>query len=203
VSDSSSGGPLPPLPPPAPAPLQGAELLQAIQGWIVGLTGMSGDLVRPRWQAEPPTIPAADTAWAAVGIVRRISEAFPNVAHAAAGFDQVNRNETLECVASFYDLGYSGQADDLASLFRDGAAIAQNREALSDIGIFLADLGESLAVPVLTNERWLYRVDVPFSLRRTVSRQYAIDNVEEAAVTIEAEPSSGTAQTIPLTIVSP
>lgn len=60
---STTGGFLPPAP--APAPLEGAALMDAIQAWVVGVTGMDGKLVRPAWQPEPPVVPEAGASWAA------------------------------------------------------------------------------------------------------------------------------------------
>lgn len=187
-----------------PAPLEAQGLLRVIQQWIAALTGLDGDLVRPRWQAEPPNMPPANpawnpasllpasNAWCAVGVGARPADTFPAVIHdGVAEVDHLYKNETLECLASFYDVGYDGLADNYASLFRDGATIAQNREALILIGIFPLDFGEPVAVPILKSERWVYRVDVPFRLRRTSARDYPVPNVKIAVVTIETEAPVG------------
>lgn len=176
---SATGGYL--LPDVPSPPLEGKALLQFLQAVVVGITGMDGSLVRPRWQAEPPNIPDADTAWCSFGIMNRIADTFPYVKHVGSaldgGYDHLQRQEQLEMLASFYDLGVSGEADYLASVLRDGLAIAQNREALYLGGFALAYTGDLTPVPILLKERWLYRVDFSFTLRRQIDRKYSVLNI--------------------------
>lgn len=182
MTDSSTGGYLTPLPPPAPTPLEGQALLDFIQGWIVGITGLDGTLVRPYWQSEPPNVPQAGTAWCAFRVSTRPADEFPYV-----GFDkstdvfQLQRHETLNALASFYDLGSGGQADYYAALLRDGSAVAQNREPLTAAGFGLTRVGSPLAVPVVFKMRWQYRVDLEVVFRREIVRLYAVETIVSAA----------------------
>jgi hypothetical protein len=200
---SASGGPLSPAG--TPAPLEGLALNQFIQQWMVGLTGMAGNLIRPRWQPEPASIPTEGNAWAAVGIIRRPRDTFPYISHDATGngSDNLFRNESLECLASFYDLGVNGMADQLAALFADDALIPQNSEALLAGGFMLVEVGEPVTVPSLLKSRWLYRTDVPFTLRRTVARNYPVENVLTAQVVITEQDPSGNNATITVNVHNP
>src|SRR5258708_4203476 len=122
MPDSTTGGYL--LPVGAP-PLEGEALNNFLQGWIVGITGLDGTMVRPRWQAEPPNIPTAGTAWAAIGTQVRPADEFPYVRHngaanGGAGQDELHQHEDIEILVSFYDLGTNGQADAFAALLRQG-----------------------------------------------------------------------------------
>lgn len=178
--DSSTGGYLSPAQ--APAPLEGQALSRFLQQWIVGITGLPGTLVVPAWQPEPPSIPVAGTAWAAFKIARRPSDEYPFIGHNSAGngSDTLQRHEELELLLSFYDLGVNGQADNLAAVFRDGTAIAQNRETLTNAGMGLVRVGQALAVPVLFKMRWQYRVDIEAVIRRQINRTYSVLSLQVA-----------------------
>jgi hypothetical protein len=204
MPDSSTGGYLLPVAG-GPAPLQGQALLRAIGLWVSSLTGLDGTLVRPRWQSEPPAIPPHPsawtpasglppaTAWADIAVYARPAPGWPVIRHDDAnGVDHLYRFETLEITARFYDVGYDGGTDELASRLRDGSAIDQNLEGLALQGIFLKMMGTPRPVPLLKNDRWLYQVDLPFELTRTSTRDYAILSIEEVAATIVVEDAGGT-----------
>jgi hypothetical protein len=184
ANDSSSGGYL--LPGPAPAPLEGSDLLDFIQAWIVGITGIDPTMARPRWQSEPPDIPDSGVAWMSFGITARPSDTYPYVAHGPTG-DTLQRHETLEVLCSFYDTGITGLADMYSGLLRDGSAIAQNREALGRAGFALVGVGEIDAVPVIIKSLWEYRVDLAVTLRRQIDRLYPIDDVLSSTAVLRTD----------------
>ena len=174
MNDSSTGGYL--LPGPTPAPLEGQALLQFLTTWVSGVSGLPGRLVRPSWQTEPPNIPPADTCWCAVAIQSRPSDDFAWVDWNSADSNyQFWRQETLQILASFYDTGFTGQADQYAAQFRDGVQVPQNREALTLQNFGVARTGDLLTVPSLLKIRWLYRVDLDVVLRRQITRVYPVD----------------------------
>lgn len=187
ANTSASGGPLQPAS--SPAPLEGKALNDFFHDLVVNLTGLPGGAVRQRWQTEPPNLPAAFTAWCAVGLTNRIADKFPAVVHNGAGdgTDTLHRHEILEVLASFYDTGTVGKADEYATLLRDNLAIAQNREVLLLAGMGLIEVGELVSVPVLMKSRWLYRVDVPFNVRREVVRTYPVENLLSLDGTIQSD----------------
>lgn len=188
TNTSATGGYLAPAA--APTPAEGPALNDVLQAWIVGITGLAGDMVRPVWQAEPPNIPDAGTAWCAFWT--RIDEAdtYPFV-----GFDgqaaNLQRHERIRLLCSFYDLGESGRAWELASLMRDGTAIAQNREPMLAAGIGLVGCSPLVALPSLFKERWLMRVDLPIDLRRQVDRSYPVLSVLSAKAEIDTDVGYG------------
>lgn len=180
VNNSATGGYLAPAV--APAPLEGLQLQDFIQEVLAGVTGLDGKLVRPTWLSEPANIPTAGTCWCAFSIGTRKGDTFPQVEHVTngnypSGADQLQRQEELPVVASFYDLGSSGLADYYAAVLRDGLVIAQNREVLLANSFDLAYTGDITPAPVVLKERWQYRVDLEIVFRRQVDRSYPVLNL--------------------------
>jgi hypothetical protein len=177
---SATGGYL--SPGATPAPKEGQELDRFLQQVVVGITGMPGDMVRQRWQAEPPNHPKAEDTWAAVGIMRQVPDTYGVVEHdpAGQGGDTLTRHETLELLCSFYGPDCQAKAARLA----DGLLIAQNREVLFRAGMGLVGVSPILTVPSLVNERWIKRLDVTVTIRREVRRSYPVLNIVSAGGTI-------------------
>lgn len=185
TNTSATGGAI--APNASPAPLQGQALNRFIQAWFAGmLVGvLPGDMIRPSFQPEPPVIPEAGTAWMAFSFGARPSDTFPYIDHDpdGNGADTLQRNEEIPILCSFYDLGSSGEADDNAALLRDSLAMPQNHEALYPDFAFVAS-GDTQPVPVVVKERWLYRVDLPVTVRRQINRVYPVENLQSANGTL-------------------
>jgi len=187
VTDSASGGYL--LPASSPAPLQGRALLRFLQQIVVGVTGLDGKYVRPRWQEEPPDIPTDGVAWADLRVSSRPTDEFPYVGRVTPddGADHLQRHETLDMLVTFYDTGSTGlsdsggTADNYAAMLRDGLAIEQNRSALFLAGMGVARIGTLVTVPVLFKQRWQYRVDFDFAVRRQIDRSYPVRTLVSAS----------------------
>lgn len=190
-NDSSTGGYLAPAG--SPAPLEGQALNRFLQQIWVGITGLAGTLVRPRWQPEPPAIPAFGTDWMAFGIMRRPGDAFPSTIHSPTGNgnDSIYRQEILEILCTFY----GPDADSYASLLREGLFVAQNLEVLQLNNFGLVGVGETVAVPEMIKDRWTYRVDMYVTLRRSIEYTYPVLNILSASGTVDSDP-----QTIPFTV---
>lgn len=180
---SSTGGYL--APSTTATPLEGNALVDFLQAWVAGITGIAGQYIRPRWQPEPPNIPSESTDWIAFGITKRTPDTFAAELHFGAGdgYNELRRHEVLEMLVSFY----GPNADLNASLFRDGIQIDQNREALSAQNMGLVETGEPIAAPELFKEKWLYRVDLPLSIRRQIVRDYTVQNILTANGTLDNE----------------
>ncbi len=199
ANDSTTGGPL--LPDASPAPLEGQALNRFLGAWVAGITGLTGSLIRPRWQpfpADPPApAPGAGptpgvVAWAAVGVTSRRKLGYPQVVlnPAAAGGEgeaTLFQQEQLDLLCSFYDQGVSGDADAYAATLRDGAMLSQNTEALFLAGFGLIDVGDVTPLPTLLKDRWYYRADVPITLQRQIQRVYPIRTLISAGGTIDAD----------------
>lgn len=149
-------------------------------GMIVGITALPAALVRPRWQTNPPPIPAASVNWCAVGITVTTPDANAAISHALGddgdGIDNLLRHEDIEVLASFY--GPQGQANALR--LRDGLQVAQNRDTLAVTGVRFVAAGKVTNAPDLANQQWIRRYDLTLNFRRPVSRTYNIRNLQSA-----------------------
>lgn len=183
TNTSATGGYLPATP--SPAPLEGPALINFFQEWIVGLTGLPGKMVRPRWQQEPPNIPEEGTDWLAFGITNRAADTFAVELHPPLGpdYNQIRRHEVLDILVSIY----GPNADNYAHLLREGMALAQNREPLSLNSMGLISSGAVQTVPELVKEKWYYRVDMPFSIRRQIVREFRVLSLTSAQGTVNNE----------------
>ena len=154
----------------------------------MGLSGIPGPLVRPRWQPVPPNQPDIKTNWLAFGIQGRPADTFAFEVHDPAandgnGADIVNRNEVLEILLSFY----GPQASGYASRVRDGFAVPQNREALLMAGMALIECGDITTAPALINQQWYRRFDMPVRIRRAVTRVYPVLHLVSAGITLHTD----------------
>jgi len=152
---------------------------------FVGLTGLAGQFVRPRFQLKPPKQPASSVDWCAVGCIRIDPDANPSIEHDPAaesglGHDNFTRHEDLHVLASFYGPNASG----FAAMVRDGANILQNNEVLQTQLMMFVNTDTIRQVPELVNEQWIRRYDLPMKFRRQVKRAYAVQNIVSADSTI-------------------
>jgi hypothetical protein len=156
-------------------PLTGQALDDFMQQIVAGITGLPGDLVRPRWQVEPTTLPDIDTNWLAVGVTRSTPLGFPAAVEVynpttGAAFSQQSDQEEFELLCS----AYGPAADAYAVAIRSGFMVAQNREALQLVGVGLVQTSGRTRLPTLLKEQWWMRVDITVTLRREVRNFYPV-----------------------------
>jgi len=180
-NDSSTGGYLQPLV--TSPPLEDDALDAVFQQLVVGLTGLPGNMVRPRWQPTVPKQPEPTENWCAIGLIEDEPDDYPAVIHQSSGNGQDNfyQHETLNVLASFYGPGSMGYA----KLARNGLYIAQNREALMGAGFDVLEAKRITAAPELINQHWVKRYDLTIRLRRQVVRAYPVLNILSADGTLE------------------
>ena len=196
TNTSATGGFLSPLS--TPAPLEDQALADFFQQYVAGITGIAGNLVRPRWQAEPPNIPQVGVTWASIGVMSREADVFAYTEHSPAGngSDKLQRHEIFNMLVSFY----GDNADSMMSSFRDGMQIAQNREILTLNNMGLMSSEDIIAVPSIIKEKWLYRVDMRFKIKRQILRTYSVETLLSADIKLyEDTPPPGTVTDIPVT----
>jgi hypothetical protein len=166
---SATGGYLTPT-----TPIQEDATVDAfLQRMVVGVTGLPGTLVRPRWQPVPPKMPEYNVNWCAIGVVREYPCGEPYIFHVSTGdgADEGTRFVDMSVLTSFY--GPNARA--YANMLRDGLAIEQNREAMFLINwnIKSTDM-PSRSVPELLNQQWYNRVDCEIPMIRAVRSIYPV-----------------------------
>lgn len=181
-NNSSVAGFLTPLP--SPAPLEDQALDDFFQEIVVGLTNLPEDLVRPRWQPEPPTQPEATVDWMAVGVIDEEPDTYAVVRHAQtadpdAPVDELQRHENIDVLVSSYGPNARGNL----KLVADGFLIPQNLAVLTENGMGLVGTSRIVAAPDFVKEKWLRRFDLHILVRRNVTRTYNVLNVNSANIT--------------------
>lgn len=145
------------------------------QSLIVGVTGLPGNMVFPRWQTTPPNLPPYGTNWGAVGVTPDTTvDDYPYLKHYDDGFfafDLMLRHENIEVLCSFY----GPNAKQYASYVRDGMYLPQNREPLQLAGMDLTQAGPNLVrAPEEIKNQVTNRWDVTLYIKRCIQRRYAI-----------------------------
>lgn len=149
--------------------LSDEDIADALQAHVVGITGMDGQLVRPRWQKKPPAIPEPLITWAALGTKSNRSDDSPYLDQSIKAMTYV-RHEAIEVLISFY----GPNAYSSISQLRDGFYIPQNNRSLLEIGAKFIGCGEILSVPELVGTEWVQRYDMTYNLRRKEKRLYPL-----------------------------
>ena len=181
MNDSSTGGYL------APAvtspPLEDDALSAVFQQLIVGITGLPGPMVRPRWQPTVPKQPEPSVNWCALGVTALPPDAGPAITHdpGGDGTDIYVRHQTINVLATFY-----GPACGLNSqTLLDGLAIPQNLEQLKANDMQSVTEGDRRAAPEFVNQQWIRRYDVTLVFRRKITRTYAVRNLNSASASVQ------------------
>ncbi len=202
--------PYPPYPPPAntdtsatggyllpaaPTPLPGELTLeQFLQTVFVGISGLPGDLVRPKWQIEPPKQPDVYVNWLAIGLNEDNADTFAYNSVNSGGMNVFQRMEALSVQCSFY----GPNSLDYARATRDGFQIGQNREALQSASMDFVSTSGLTRAPDIVNERWVDRWEMVVSLRAEILRVYPILNLVSVTGTLNV--LGGSLKTVALNV---
>lgn len=203
MPDSSTGGYL------APSSIGGDVNDQALQTFIqavvVGITGLPGNLVRPRWQQEPPNIPDVGINWAAIGPGQRERDPFAAVVQGANN-TTVIRNRVVEILCSFY----GPAAEATGELLAMGFEVPQNREALTYVSgqwtgfNLVSGVSGPVIAPALLKGRWYRKADYSFRVRQQQKYTYPVLTVESATGIVELQqPGSNTPISTPINAAAP
>lgn len=190
ANDSSEAGYLQPQS--LPAPVEDEPLEDFFHDVIQQLAGIDdGDLVRPRWQGEPPTQPDRDVQWISFGITHAPADTYAAEIHDAGaaqedGSDTMQRHETLHIFMSVY--GPNSQAT--LALIRDSIQIEQNRAVLTQNGMGLQETTEPVHAPLIAKSKWLQRWDMTMIVRRAIERDYSVLNILESDLYLKVQLSS-------------
>lgn len=176
AADSSQAGYLRP----GTSPPYGDELENIFQAVIVGVTGIPGRMVRPKFQKDPPSQPGFDIDWCAfsVYVEPTIWNAYKTLK--PDGSYVVEGTEVLLVTCSFYGPHY--QAMELT--WRNGVQIGQNLDALYAAGMSFQSFNDPVVVPVLLKEQWVKKADVKGTFHRWASRTYPVLSLTGADGTV-------------------
>jgi hypothetical protein len=182
ANTSATGGYLAPT---APVPPDDDALDDLLQALVAGVSGLPGNLVRPRWQPTVPKQPEPSVNWCALGVTEQENDAGPAIQHdpAAEGHDDYQRHQDIRLLCTFYGPAAKGYAQRLA----DGLSIPQNREQLRLNDMAFVSAGEIRAAPDFVNQQWVRRYDVTVLLRRKITRTYPVLNLLSAQVSTETD----------------
>jgi hypothetical protein len=176
---STQPGPLTPALPPPPGDQSFDEVLQGVIAQLVPLTG---PMVRPRWQLNPPPQPPATANWCAVGITNEEPRGYDDqVVNSDEQTLTITRLCDVEITASFY----GPQAMTNAGILRDAFLLGQNRYLLQSLGLGITWLGAATRNPELDNERFVEKADIVIQCERTVARTYNVTTVLEQSFTAQ------------------
>jgi hypothetical protein len=197
-NDSSTGGYL--TPSSVGGDLNDQALAQFLQQIVVGIVGLPGPMVRPRWQAEPPNIPDFGTNWAAIGPNEsRKRESFSYRRKVNAETIIVIRNRTIPILCSFY--GPAAEAN--AELFAMGFEVPQNRETMQLAGFnLIGGVGDAVIAPAYIKNRWNPKVDIPFVIRQQQKYTYSVLDLVGAQGTMDLQPPGQTVLTETINVTS-
>lgn len=180
-------------------PLEDDGLVDFMGDVVAGVTGLDRDAnVRPRWQKEPPDLPAFGTDWVAVGIPETDRDTFGynhhvDTAAGGQGADQLQRHERFRLACSFY----GPNAGKLAAVLNDGLMIAQNREQLFLASMAVQSTGSPQRSPELIKNQWTSRVDVDVWISRQIIREYPVLNLRSAQATLQTDAVTDTINATP------
>lgn len=171
MGDSASGGYI--------TPYGGAaydqELEDIFQDFIIGITTLPGAMIRPRFQTEPPPMPAVGEDWCAFAVKSIIPDDGPYFDQKDETMDSI-RHEELTLFLSFY--GDHGQS--FANVLRDGLAIPQNISQLKAQKIKFISIGEIITAPDFLNNQYVHRYDLTAVFKRKTSRTFAVNSFVDA-----------------------
>ena len=163
-------------------PVADGALDQVFHTLIVGISGLPGNLVRPRWQPEPPSQPGHAVNWCAMGVTMSNKDAYAYQGSSDTEF-VTEKDETLELLLSFY----GPLSNAYASRCISGIQLGQNRETLYSQGVAYSEVGTATTVPVLLQQKWAKRVDVRMTFRRREVNKYAVATLVAAQGTLTAD----------------
>jgi hypothetical protein len=188
------------LTPTSPPPPYDDALDDVLTETVVGITGLAPQLVRPRWQPDPPPQPAVTVDWCALGVTATDRDVFSSTVHDGRGEGSSTeyRCEEHTVTVSFY----GPRAEGYAALLQDGFGVEPNRYALQRVGIAFVRCGPYRNASFLVATENLRRFDLDFQVRRRVARTYDVRNVRklDGAVVAEGPFGAGNIDIVPIDV---
>jgi len=162
------------LRPAGAAPPYDKDLEDIFHDVIQGITGLPGNLIRPRYQVNPANQPQADQDWSAFGVTVERQDWQSYRALSSDGERYLNEvTEAIRVNVSFYGPRYQH----FERMWCDGMQIEQNRDGLAAHGIAFIEFADPVALPALLKEQWVKRADVRGLFHRKAVREYPIRDI--------------------------
>lgn len=176
----------------------GLTLNQFIQQMIVGITGLSGTLIRPKWQTNPPKVlPNPEDNYCAFGISVFSPDANVFTKLATNGSSStLQRHEQLNIDCSFY----GSNCVKNASFLRDGLQISQNREVLTTGKIGFRETSQTSFVPELHGQVWFPRCDITIILVRQIDKTFSVLSFDSSVGNIKGLKDNEEIENVPWNI---
>lgn len=164
---------------PTSAPVLQEAFEDALQEMVVGITGLPGRMVRPRFQERPPSRPKKNDDWCAVGITDTSLTSHTFTVHNGSddGRTFVISTDQVEVMATFY----GPNSRDIASRLRDGLHLGQNRAVARMAGVVVSEIGSPRNVPEMVAQTWVPRVDLPMTVQWETRQTYGVLNLLNAS----------------------
>lgn len=158
---------------PVEDPAADDALVDLLQPFLVGVTGLDGTLIRPRWQPNPANQPDFSTNWAAVGVVYEEPDDYaeqlsPDLE--VTGEVGLRRQSLLHVQLSFY----GPDCSKMGRRVHAGLQIDQNRTLLRSEGLALVNLGAPTHIPALVKNTWVPRIDVLMIVRQCLYHSFQV-----------------------------
>ena len=183
----------------------GLTLEQYLQEIFVGMTGMPGTQVRPKWQKNAPTMNATpEENFMTFGVteVRPDANSYQEtkvIEGEPGSITHMQRHEELNILCSFY--GTSARTN--AALLRDGFEISQNRDALRAGKMGFKEVSFITNVNELKGQVWFQRADMNIVLRRQVDKSFSVLVLVGAEGTIQGQKSNNEIENVPWNVSEP
>lgn len=162
------------------------DLDAIVQAWVRDMTGLPGDMVRPRWQPTPPPQPPQDVNWVSMGCLQQVLSDYHTMVQIDDDTAELQRHETCEYLFTWYGPNASG----LSIGFRDRAMVTQNRDFLAAHGLAVFHIGNANNTPLLANEIYRGRCDQPVHFRRQINTRLPIKSLLSAPFTLTNDPTA-------------
>ena len=153
------------------------ELEDFLHDFLVGISGLPNELVRPDWQLYPGVfpgnkvgIPDFEVDWLAFGIKNKRSDFSPVQELKSNGSYEMQRNEYLDLFCVFYGLNSQITAENV----RDNLFINQNSEVLNRNGFAFVKVDEIIDASMIFNNRFYRRADLTITIGRLLKKTYEI-----------------------------
>lgn len=192
---SATGGYILPTTPALPG---GLTLDQFIQQAFVGMTGLNGKVVRPKWQVNmPKDKPLTSDNWLAFGISETLPDANAYTEQKQDGTGQtLQRHQGLSVLCSFY----GPAALNNAQILRDAFQAPQNRDVLKTGFIDFTGCGSAIKVPEVHGGVWFMRVDMTVFLTQQINRDYTVLDFASSSGTIKGLKDNNELENVPFNV---